>query len=203
MGRVAQGGPQRSCITCRREGDKTSFLRFVLAPDGTLTPDLEDKLPGRGAYTCIARRCLLEAAKKRQFNRSFKGAAISVDGAALDSQLQEQMERRISGYLALANKAGALVSGGDAVERALKGSQLPSLLLLAEDVSPAIGEKFEGMARRAGLPLARALTKEAIGMLLGKESDRSAVVIMSSGFGQSLIREIVRYRNYLEEENGR
>ncbi len=203
MGREAQGGPQRSCIACRREGDKASFLRFVLAPDGSLTPDLAEKLPGRGAYTCIARRCLLEAVKRRQFGRSFKGAAAPVDAAALDRLLQEQMKQRINGYLALANKAGAIVSGGDAVERVLKGSSPPSLLLLAEDLSSAIGEKLEGMARRTGLPVMRALTKETIGMLLGKGSDRSAVAVLSPGFGQSLIREIARYRNYLEEENGR
>jgi len=203
MGRAAQAGPQRSCIACRREGDKDSFLRFVLAPDGSVTPDLEEKLPGRGAYTCVARSCLLEAVKKRQFGRSFKGAAAPVDGAALDSLLQELMQRRISGYLALANKAGAAVSGGDAVERVLKGTPSPSLLVLSVDISVAIGEKLEGQARRAGIELARVLNKEALGMLLGKESDRSAVAIMSTGFGQSLIREIRRYRNYLEEDSGR
>ncbi|MGE0156550.1 MAG: DUF448 domain-containing protein [Geobacter sp.] len=203
MGREAQAGPQRSCIACRREGDKASFLRFVLAPDGSVTPDLEEKLPGRGAYTCVARSCLLEAVKKRQFGRSFKGAAAPVDGAALDSLLQEQMERRISGYLALANKAGVATSGGEAVERTIKGSNRPNLLVLSEDISPAIGEKLEGLAQRAGVPVMRALTKETLGMLLGKESDRSAVAIMSPGFGQSLIRELVRYRNYLEEDSGR
>lgn len=203
MGRDTQGGPQRSCIACRREGDKADFLRFVLAPDGSVTPDLEGKLPGRGAYTCIARHCLLEAVKKRQFGRSFKGAATAVDGAALDGLLRELMERRISGYLALANKAGVALSGGDAVERALKGTPTPSLLVLAADISPAIGEKLDGQARRAGITAVRVLCKEALGLLLGKESDRSAVAIMSAGFGQSLIREIARYRNYLEEENGR
>lgn len=203
MGHGSQGAPQRSCIACRRTGDKAGFLRFVLAPDGTVVPDLEGKLPGRGAYVCIARRCLQEAVKKRQFQRSFKGAAAVAGAEMLDTLVQEQMKRRISGYLALATKAGALVTGGDAVERALKGAHLPCLLVLAEDISPAIGEKFETLARRAGLPVMRALTKETIGVLVGKESDRSAVAIMSPGFGQSLVREIVRYRNYLEEENGR
>ncbi len=203
MGREPQGGPQRSCIACRREGGKSSFLRFVLAPDGSVTPDLGDKLPGRGAYTCIARRCLLDAAKRRQFGRSFKGAAAVVDSASLDLLVQEQMERRISGYLALANKAGAAVSGGDAVERTLKGAHHPGLLVLSQDISPAIAEKFEGLACRAGLPVERVLTKEALGMLLGKESDRSMVAIMSPGFSRSLIREIARYRNYLEEDSGR
>lgn len=203
MGREASGGPQRSCIACRRMGERTSFLRFVLAPDGSVTPDLEGKLPGRGAYTCVSRDCLLEAVKKRQFGRAFKGAAAPFDGAEMDNLLQELMQRRISGYLALANKAGAAVSGGEAIERSLKGASAPHLLILAADISPAIGDKLEGIANRAGVTVARVLTKEALGMLLGKESDRSGVAITSPGFGQSLIREIVRYRNYLEEENGR
>ena len=203
MGREAHNAPQRSCIACRREGDKAGFLRFVLSPDGIVTPDLEDKLPGRGAYTCIARSCLLDAVKRRQFGRSFKGAAVTVDGPGIDNLMQELMERRISGYMALANKAGAVVSGGDAVERALKATARPGLLVLATDISLSIAEKFEGLARRAGIAVERVLSKESLGYLLGKESDRSAVAIMSSGFSQSLIREIVRYRNYLEEESGR
>lgn len=203
MGREAQAGPRRSCIACSREEDKNGLLRFVLAPGGSVTPDLEGKLPGRGAYTCVARSCLLEAVKKRRFSRSFKGTAAAVDGAALDNLLQELMQRRVSGYLALANKAGAAVSGGDAVERAIKGVPAPSLLVLSEDISPAIGEKLEGLARRAGVSVVRALNKESLGMLLGKESDRSAVAIMSPGFGRSLIRELARYRNYLEEDSGR
>ena len=203
MGREASGGPQRSCIACRRMGERTSFLRFVLAPDGSVTPDLEGKLPGRGAYTCVSRHCLLESVKKRQFGRAFKGAAAAFDGAEMDHLLLELMQRRISGYLALANKAGAAVSGGEAIERSLKGASAPQLLILAADISPAIGDKLEGIANRAGVTVARVLTKEALGMLLGKESDRSGVAITSPGFGQSLVREIVRYRNYLEEENGR
>ena len=196
-------GPRRSCIACRTERDKTALLRFVLAPDGTVTPDLEAKLPGRGAYLCQSRRCLLDAAAKRQFNRSFKGGAAAVDGAALAALVQQIMEQRISGYLTLANKAGATVSGGEAIERALKGVKLPCLLLLAGDVSSAIGEKLEGIAARAAVPVAKVLSKGLLGQLVGKESDRSAVAIMSDGFARSLVKEIERYRNYLEEESGR
>lgn len=203
MSRVERTAPQRSCIACRREGDKATFLRFVLAPDGGIAPDIEDKLPGRGAYTCISRRCLQDAVKRRQFGRSFKGAVAAVDGEALDRLVVSLMERRISGYLALANKAGAAVSGGDAVERTLRATPPPGLLVLASDISAAIAEKLEGLALRVGSAVQRALTKEALGHLLGKESDRSAVAITSPGFSQSLIKEIARYRDYLKEESGR
>jgi uncharacterized protein len=199
----ATTGPKRSCIACRREGNKGSFLRFVLAPDGTVTPDIEEKLPGRGAYTCQSRRCLLDAAQRRQFSRAFKGVASVVDGPVIADLLQRVMEQRIAGYLSLANKAGATVSGGDAIERSLKGSHLPRLLVLATDTSTSIAEKLSGMATRAAVPVAQVLSKELLGQLMGKESDRSAVAVLSSGFAQSLIKEIERYRNYLEEESGR
>jgi len=196
-------GPKRSCIACRREGDKSTFLRFVLAPDGTVTPDIEVKLPGRGAYTCQSRRCVLEAVTRRQFSRTFKGMAAAADGQSLASLLQQIMEQRISGYLAMANKAGATVSGGEAIERALKGAKSPRLLVLATDISKAIAERLSGMAARSAIPVVQVLSKELLGQLLGKESDRSAVAVLSDGFACSLVKEIERYRNYLEEENGR
>ena len=196
-------GPKRSCIACRKEGDKKTFLRFVLAPDGTVTPDLEAKLPGRGAYTCKSRRCVLEAAVRRQFSRAFKGEAAAVDGPSLAILLQQIMEQRISGYLSLANKAGVTVSGGEAIERTLKGKKIPRLLVLATDISTAIAERLKGMAARAAVPVVQVLSKDLLGQLAGKESDRSAVAVLSDGFACSLVKEIERYRNYLEEESGR
>jgi len=195
--------PQRSCTACRREADKAVLLRFVCAPDGTVVPDLEQKLPGRGAYTCLSRSCLLQAVARRGFQRAFKGRAGITDGQELAGMVQQQMERRISGYLSLAAKAGALVSGSESVERALKGAKPVYLLVLAGDISPAIADKWQSMADRLQLPVVQVFNKDAVGQLMGKDSERSAVVVMSDGFARSLIRECERYRTYLEEESGR
>ncbi|CAH2030857.1 DUF448 domain-containing protein [Trichlorobacter ammonificans] len=195
--------PQRSCIVCRREGDKRSFLRFVLAPDSSITPDLEQKLPGRGTYTCQSRRCLQEAVKRRQFNRAFKETTAAVTPEELAELVATLMKKRIGAYLSLANKAGMLVSGGDALERALRSAKPPCLLLLADDISGASADKLQGRAERSGIPVYRILTKELMGQLAGKDSDRSAVAIMSPEFARSLCTELERYRNYLEEESSR
>lgn len=196
--------PQRSCIACRREGDKGSFLRFVISPEGAVTPDLEEKLPGRGAYTCQSMRCLKDALKRKQFNRAFKGAVVQVSDAGDLSELVGRIiEQRIGGYLSLANKAGVLLSGGDTVERTLRSTKVPNLLLLAQDTSPSIADRLQGLAERAGVPVYRVLSKDLMGRLTGKESDRSSVAVMSAGFARSLSKEIERYRNYLEEESGR
>lgn len=195
--------PLRSCIACRREADKSTLLRFVRGPDGTVVPDLEQKLPGRGAYTCQSRSCLLQAVARRGFSRAFKGEASLDATQELASLVQQLIERRIGGYLALAAKAGALVSGSDAVERALKGSRPVYLLVLTTDISPSIADKWRGMADRSHLPVVQVLDKETVGQLVGKDGDRSAVVVLSEGFARSLIRECERYRMYLEEESGR
>lgn len=203
MGKQAGGGPQRSCIACRRTGDKDGFLRFVLAPDGVVTPDLEEKLPGRGAYTCQSRTCLKVAVSRRQFARAFKATVAIADAEALAALVLQIMEQRIGSYLALASKAGTTISGGEAVERALRAMPQPRLLVLASDVSVSIGERLHALAAKAGVPVMQVLPKDLLGQLIGKESDRSAVAIQSDGFARSLNREFERYRKYLEEESGR
>src|ERR1039458_332497 len=118
---MARNEPQRSCLGCRAVKDKKDLLRFVLAPDMTLVPDLQAKLPGRGAYTCLKRSCLLDAAVRKQFSRTFKGEVRFGSSDELASLVASLMVERIAGYLALANKAGQAVSGGDAVADRLGG----------------------------------------------------------------------------------
>ena len=203
MGKAAGSEPQRTCIACRRGGDKHGFLRFVLSPDGVVTPDLEERLPGRGAYLCQAEGCLKQAAAKGLFGRAFK-ANQAVQGVQdLLDLLPRQMLHRITGYLSLATKAKATVSGGESVEKYLAGRHRTSLMLVAVDAAPASLEKLLGNATRQGVAVEKVLTKEQLGLALGKESDRSAVLITNDGFARSLQREIERFRNYLDKENGR
>lgn len=76
-------------------------------------------------------------------------------------------------------------------------------MLVAVDAAPASLEKLLGNATRQGVAVEKVLTKEQLGLALGKESDRSAVLITNDGFARSLQREIERFRNYLDKENGR
>ena len=82
--------PQRSCLGCRQPRDRDVLIRFVLSPQGELVADIEAKLPGRGAYTCVSETCLQVALKQRQFSRAFKHAWGSCPTAFLK-------DRRLSG----------------------------------------------------------------------------------------------------------
>jgi len=188
--------PQRSCLGCRQVRDKGDLLRFVLAPDRTVVPDLAGKLPGRGAYTCCNRKCLENALARKGFARAFKGEVGTGLPGELVALVTARMEERIGGYLALACKAGKVASGGESVLEAMtKG--VPGVLILADDISPDIGRKLTGLADRLGVDHISMFDKERIGALLGKEL-RSAVVVDRGGFSRALGSEMVRYRNFFE-----
>src|SRR5512137_1259321 len=100
---MAKEAPQRSCLGCRSVKDKAELLRFVLAPDRTLVPDLLAKLPGRGAYTCLKAACLRQALVRKQFQRAFKGEVTMAPADEMVRLVAERMLGHIENYLALAN----------------------------------------------------------------------------------------------------
>jgi predicted RNA-binding protein YlxR (DUF448 family) len=194
---MIKSAPQRSCLGCRQVRDKSDLLRFVLAPDLTLIPDLQAKLPGRGAYTCIKRGCLEEALRRNQFSRSFKGQVHVGSPDVLVQMVAARLEERIASYVSLANKAGKVVSGSDSVEDAIR-KQNAGLVILASDVSADIGQKVIRLAARFSVPCYRALTRDKLAGLLGKGL-RSAVAIASGGFVAAVTKEMERFRNFSEE----
>lgn len=60
------------CIVCRKRRSKEEFLRIVKNNSGELLIDSTYKAPGRGAYVCRNRECILNALKKRALNRAYK-----------------------------------------------------------------------------------------------------------------------------------
>lgn len=189
--------PQRSCLACRQVKEKGELLRFVLDPDRALLVDLQARLPGRGAYTCFRQGCLEDAIRRKQFARAFKGPVVHGTVEELTELVMFRMTERIASYIALANKAGKVITGSDMVEDAIRKQEV-GLVIIATDVSPDIGEKISRLATRVQLPCYRALTKDRIGGLVGKGL-RSAVAICKSGFVQAIGNEIERLRNFSGE----
>ena len=190
--------PQRTCLGCRETRDRDNLIRFVLSPQGEVFPDLDAKLPGRGAYTCISEKCVATAVKQRHFNRGFKREVVVMLPDQMTELVGNLMRERILGYLGLANRAGKVISGGSLVSDAIRSKIKPGLILVAADVSETIGEKIITLASVHKIPCERVLTKDDFGAILGK-APRSAVAVRSGGFVPRLVNEIKRYRNFLGE----
>ncbi|GAM09975.1 putative protein [Geobacter sp. OR-1] len=194
---MAKNSPERSCLGCRDVKAKQDLLRFVMAPDGCLVLDILSKLPGRGAYTCLKRSCLEAALKRNQFSRVFKTPVIVSDRHVFAENVVERLKDRVASYIALANKAGKVISGSDMVVEAVKRKNV-GLVIIADDVSNEIGHKIEHIAVRESIPCYRALSRDMFGALLGKGL-RSAVAVQNGDFVAVVIKEIDRFRNFSEE----
>lgn len=190
--------PQRSCLGCRTSKDKQDLLRFVLSPELEVLPDLDSKLPGRGAYTCQNRSCLVKAVTQKQFKRAFKQEVSVMPAEALAEHVRRMLYERVIGLIGLANKAGTVIGGGSMVTDALRGRTKPGLVLVATDVSEAIGAKIVTLADVNHVPQRTILVKEDYGAILGK-APRSAIAVKSGGFVAQLLKAIDRYRNFLGE----
>lgn len=193
---MPKASPQRSCLGCREIRQKDELLRFVLSPDKALVPDLAGKLPGRGAYTCFRKSCLDVAVKKRQFSRAFKEEIKSPALEVLVTIVQQMQHERISSLIALANKAGKVVSGSDKVMDTLRKRGV-ALLIIATDISADSAAKFMAIAGATNVETVRFLTKDSLGAPLGKEI-RSAAAILPGSFAVTLSRELTRYWNFFE-----
>jgi len=64
--------PQRTCVACRRIGDKRTLIRLVRLDKNSVEMDPTGRMNGRGAYICPDADCWREAIKKGQLERALK-----------------------------------------------------------------------------------------------------------------------------------
>ncbi|MFP7672133.1 RNA-binding protein [Marivita sp. S0852] len=127
-----ESGPERKCIATGEVHPKTELIRFVVGPEGTLVPDLAEKLPGRGIWVTATRAALEMAMKKNHFLRAAK-AQVSVSDT-LVSDIEQQLARRVINLISLSRKSGIAISGYEKVKDALS-KETAEVLLQAEDGS--------------------------------------------------------------------
>lgn len=108
----------RTCIVTRESGSAEELIRFVAGPDGTVTPDLKRKLPGRGCWVKAERDILEKAIRKNHFSRALK-ENVKVDPALAD-QIEALLVADLAGMMNLARKAGQFVSGAMKVDNAVR-----------------------------------------------------------------------------------
>jgi predicted RNA-binding protein YlxR (DUF448 family)/ribosomal protein L7Ae-like RNA K-turn-binding protein len=72
----------RKCLATGDVQPVSEMIRFVLSPDGIVTPDVAAKLPGRGCWITADKKVILEAVKKNLFVR-FGHKVLSIKAKAL------------------------------------------------------------------------------------------------------------------------
>ncbi len=101
------------------------------------------------------------------------------------------MVDKIYSFLGLATKAGKLVSGEDACDRAIKSGKA-YLVIVSEDASENTRKKFSDISGYRKLEMRCFGEKELLGRYTGKDI-RSVIAITNKGFAGRLIEMIDGY----------
>jgi hypothetical protein len=145
------------------------MIRFVVAPDRALVPDLTATLPGRGIWLSACGDVLEGARAKGGLGRAFARAArgpVTVP-PDLPALLEAALVRRIGELLGLARRAGQAVAGFDKAREWLRTGRC-RLILQASDGSAAERARFLSGARE-GITVLAPLEASVLGRVFGRD----------------------------------
>src|ERR1700759_1838928 len=115
--RTDKSATLRMCAVSREQRPATELIRFLVCPQGEVIPDTKPKLPGRGLWISASRQTVAEAVRRPQFSRGFKREVRVAESLAADTETL--LARAAVEALAIAAKAGQVISGFGKVEAAL------------------------------------------------------------------------------------
>lgn len=154
---------ERTCIVTRDSQPKGGLIRFALDPDGVVTPDLAERLPGRGLWVSADRKVLKQAISKNAFSRAAKTKATIPDG--LLEMVDAGLARRIGDLISLCRRSNDAMTGFETVKTALVNGDA-KILIQASDGS-------EGQRRKLNTPrfgkFIGCLTSAELGLAFGRD----------------------------------
>lgn len=153
----------RRCIVTRQALEKPAMIRFVIDPEGRVTPDLKERLPGRGLWVTATRPILDQAVAKHAFS---KAAKQSVKAAPdLPERVTELAKREVAELLGLARKSGQLVAGFEKVDAALRAGKVRVLVAASDGAEDGRGKlaRIAGSGVEICAPLTAAELAQALG----------------------------------------
>lgn len=136
---------ERMCLVTRETLPAEEMIRFVVAPDGTVTPDLKKALPGRGCSIKAERALVEKAVRKGLFARAFKKDVKA--GPELADLVDRLLVTHMTGMMNMARKSGKFLSGATRVDNAVRSGE--ALAVFHATDAAADGVRKIAQARKA------------------------------------------------------
>jgi len=200
--RTEKSATLRMCAVSREQRPTSELIRFVVSPQGEVVPDIKRKLPGRGLWISASRQTVAEAVRRHQFSRGFK-RDVRV-AATLAADTDKLLARSAIEALAIAAKAGQVISGFAKVEDALKAPGRIAALIHASDGAQDGIRKLDALARqtagnKGGTPefsIITPLKSDELDLALGRSNVVHAALLAGPASKTFLSRSqiLVRYR---------
>ncbi len=201
---------ERLCAVTRAHLPVSELIRFVLSPDGEIVPDTDAKAEGRGVWVTLDRGLVEEAVKKKAFARSLKAEVKVPENLA--ELTRQRLEQRLLQSLAMARKAGQLITGAGKVKSAIEAGEILALITASDaaaDGRNKLAQSLKGFtmaAEEAGLNLPRIphfelLDSGQMGLALGIENVIHAA-LTNGGAAQAAVLRAERLARYIAGKLG-
>ena len=203
--RTERSATMRMCAVSRKVRPIDELIRFVASPSGEVVPDLKRKLPGRGLWVSASHRAVAEAVRRNHFSRGFKRDVRAA--ATLADDTEALLVQSTIDALAIAAKAGQVVSGFGKVEATLTGPRPQAAVAALIHACDGAGDgirKLDALARQnpgnigksGGFPIVTALTSAQLDLALGRSNVIHAALLAGPASRTFLSRSqtLVRYR---------
>jgi predicted RNA-binding protein YlxR (DUF448 family) len=198
----ADAGPrgtvtERMCVATRTAKPVGELIRFVVAPDGTVVPDLKQRLPGRGIWVTATRDVLHQAIRRKAIGTGFRREVrVDADLVALTDRL---LERAVLEALAICRKASLAVTGFAKVEAALVYDRPVALLHAADAASDGFRKLDAALQRRHDhdvIRVIREFSSEQLDLALARPNVVHAALLTGSPSDTFLARHarLMRFR---------
>jgi hypothetical protein len=183
-------GPWRRCLVGGVTRLAEEMIRFVVAPDGVVVPDVAGRLPGRGFWLSARRDIVKTACAKKLFAKAARAQVTVAPG--LDDEVERLLARRCLDLMGMARRAGQVAVGFEKVRTHLRTAEA-GVLLAAADGAANGREKVAALA--PDVPLIGLFSSTELGMALGREHAVHAVVAPGA-IADKLLREAARLAGF-------
>jgi predicted RNA-binding protein YlxR (DUF448 family) len=186
-----RSGRERLCAVTREVKPIEALIRFVIAPDRSVVPDLKQKLPGRGVWVTGSRALLAEAIRRGVFAKAFR-RDLTVPADLVDTT-ERLLARAALDALAIAGKAGQVVTGFAKVEAALAGKDVRCLLHATDAAADGVRKLNAALRRRFGeeateIPVVTGFTSAQLDLALGRANVIHAALLAGPACATFLAR---------------
>jgi predicted RNA-binding protein YlxR (DUF448 family) len=201
--RDVRPGSERFCAATGTVRPVADMIRFVLAPDGRVIPDLKRRLPGRGAWITATRSALAAALARKAFARSFRREVLI--GPDFVDWTEGLLAQSTLDALAMAAKAGKVVPGATKTEAALARERVIALVH-ASDASPDGVRKLEAARRRrieegTDISVVQGFTSAQLDLALGRANVVHAA-LLAGPESDTFLARVARLERFRTEGAG-
>jgi predicted RNA-binding protein YlxR (DUF448 family) len=201
--RTTRSGTARMCAVTRKVRPIDELIRFVLDGSGQVVPDVKRKLPGRGLWVSASRQAVAAAVKRQLFAKGFRRPVK--DQETLVAETDALLAKSAIEALAIAAKAGQVVSGFAKVEAGLKAGEVKALIHARDGAADGI-RKLDNLAAAASargnaeiagkMPVINALSSAELDLALSRSNVIHAALLAGPAGKTFLsrIEQLVRFR---------